>query len=155
MAGILFAEKKYTATASNHISYTNKEYAGQGGGGTDYYGNPIPTYPEYDYPTRKADATITGTTKSSVTNVTVQGKAPVVSVSGSAQETDTFTLPSTATTSGSGMHTNVNVTLTGNSKNVYINGKLAVLASGTAQTHVSGVTASLASSLGSTTVQIG
>ncbi len=160
MPKIILTGKEYTATASNHISYTNKEYSHEGGGGCSGYdqdGNCIswnPTYPVYNYPTRQVNATIEGKITSTVTNVLINGSAPVV-VASNARETDKFTLPSSATSGGSGNHTNAVATMNGNNKNVYVNGSLLVLAGSTLNTHVSGVNTTLSESNSSSNVFIG
>lgn len=109
----------------SHIYYRVYEYVG-----SDNNGDPIFAYRYYYAP-----ATVKGTTKSTVTNVKINGKSPIVQGDRTI-ENDTFNLPSNGEYV-SGAHVNAQGTVTaGNSRNVYANGKLiAVGGNSSVQTH--------------------
>lgn len=131
--------------ASNHIYYqiwNPYKY------GTDEWGNGIGGY-DYGY----TSATVKGTAKSTVTNVKINGKSPIV-VGDRTTENDTYSLPSGASYV-SGSHTNAQGTVTvGNAKNVKANGKLIAVGGSSSVTTHAGGTAQLNTGL-STTVNIG
>lgn len=128
------------STVSNHIAYTKREQTGTGGGqctAWDEYGMCIayaPTYPIYDDIEYKTSAIVKGTAKSTVTNVSIEGKAPIIN-GDKTQENDNYTIPSGGTYK-SGAHTNAQGSITsGNSNNVYCNGKLIAIEGSTVKTH--------------------
>jgi len=136
LAGATIAQ----STASGHITYQKWEIVGYGDppciswdedGNCDGYGSPPP---KYDWVRYTTDARINGTVKASVTNVAIQGKAPIV-MGDSTTENDSYTLPSGGVYV-SGQHTGATGSVTaGNSKNVYANGKLIAISGAAVQTH--------------------
>lgn len=138
--------------ASNHINYRKYEQTGSYPN-YDQWGNYIGSTPTYGYNNYQTNATVKGVAKSTVTNVKINGKSPIV-VGDRITENDSYSLPSGGEYV-SGAHTNTQGTVTvGNTKNVKANGKLiAVGGSSSVTTHASG-TAQLSTGL-STTVNIG
>jgi len=144
-------------SASNHINYTVNEIVGYtpeycNGWDDDGYcnswggGNPI----RQDVP-YTTSATINGTIAATVTNVKIQGKSPIV-VGDKTTETDTYSLPSGGKYV-SGAHSSASGSvIVGNTKNVFVNGKLAVLSGGSVTTHA-GTSSTVSGGL-STTVNI-
>lgn len=130
-------------TASNHIYY---RWWNPYGGGYDYYGNPIGAY-NYGY----TSATVRGTVKSTVTNVKINGKSPIV-VGDRSTENDSYSIPNGEYVSGSHSNAQGSVTV-GNTKNVKANGKLIAISGSNVTTHAS-TTATINGGL-STTVNIG
>lgn len=127
------------STANDHITYSVEEYQGQTpeyciawnqfGQCINYDSDPI--YRPVD---KKTSATIKGKAVSTVTNVTIQGKAPIVQ-GDKTTENDSYNLPSGGTYV-SGSHTNAQGTVTiGNSRNVFINGKSVAIDGSTVTTH--------------------
>ena len=146
------------STIPNHISYRKWEQTGTSppycsGGYIDGVcqgwsgGDPI-----YDWVYYQTNAIVNGTVTASVTNVKVNGKSPIV-VGDKTKESDTYSLPSGGVYV-SGQHTNVAGSVTvGNNKNVFINGKLAVLNGAQVTTHA-GTNTTINGGV-STTVDIG
>ena len=115
--------------------------------GYDQYGNPIGGW-VYDY----THATIKGVAKSTVTNVKINGKSPIV-VGDKTTENDSYTIPNNGSYL-SGSHSNAQGSINvGNAKNVKANGKLIVLNGATISTHA-GTSATINGGV-STTVNIG
>lgn len=122
------------STVNNHITYRVYEQTGTGGGYTDAWGNYVPPYPINDWVEYTTSATIKGKTVSTVTNVTIQGKAPIVQ-GDKTTENDSYTLPSGGAYV-SGSHNNAQGSvIIGNSRNVFINGKSVAIAGSTVTTH--------------------
>lgn len=138
MAKIALADSTISeTTASNHIKYEKYEQVGTGGGGNDAYGNPIPPYPIYDWVKYDTSATVKGKAVATVTNVNINGKAPVVMGDRTTEE-DTYTLPSGGSYV-SGAHTSGQGSVTvGNSRNVFINGKSVAINGSRVTTHAGG-----------------
>ena len=127
------------STANDHITYSVEEYQGESAPYCvlwDNFGNCIrynsdPIYSPVD---KKTSATIKGKTVSTVTNVTIQGKAPIVQ-GDRTTENDSYNIPSGGTYV-SGSHTSAQGSVTvGNSNNVYINGKSVAIENSTITTH--------------------
>lgn len=145
------------STVANHINYRAYEQTGT----TPRYcvewdedgscirregGDPIMEWVSY-----QTSATINGTVESSVTNVKINGKAPIV-VGDKTKENDTYSLPKGEYVSG--QHTNAAGSVTaGNASNVFVNGKLIAINGASIATHAG--TSSTISSGVSTTVNIG
>lgn len=120
--------------ATDHITYKVNEQVDTGGGYYDQWGNYVPTYPIYDWVQHQTSATVKGKTVSTVTNVTIQGKAPIVQ-GDKTTENDSYNLPSGGTYV-SGSHTNAQGSVTvGNNNNVFINGKSVAIENSTVTTH--------------------
>lgn len=131
------------STVSNHIYYRRWEQTG-----TDWEG-----YPTYGYRYYYTSAIINGTTESSVTNVMIEGKRPVVQGNNTV-ESDSYSLPSGGEyVSGSHSNTRSGSVTSGNSRNVYINGKSVAIIGSNVQTHAN--TNTTIRDNGSTTVNIG
>lgn len=110
------------------------------------------TDPIYEWVNHTTSANINGTVTPTVTNVKINGKAPIV-LGDKTKETDTYSLPSGGVYV-SGQHTNAAGTVTvGNAKNVFINGKLVAIANAAVTTHA-GTSSTIKDGL-STTVNIG
>lgn len=145
-------------TASGHIRYEMYEQTGTsptfcnrwdeddnciGWGG----GNPI-----YSWVSYTTSAKVDGTAVGNVSNVRIEGKAPIVQ-GDKTKESDSYTLPSGGRYI-SGNHTNVSGSVTsGNSSNVYVNGKSVAIIGSNVSTHAS--TSTTIKDNGSTTVNIG
>lgn len=139
-------------TAPDHISYEKYEQVDTGGGGSDSDGNPIPSYPIYDWVDYKTSATVKGKAVATVTNVNINGKAPVVMGDRTTEE-DTYTLPSGGVYV-SGAHSGDQGSVTvGNSSNVFINGKSVATNGSRVTTHAGG--SSTINGGSSSTVNIG
>lgn len=126
------------STASGHISTERYIQTGTGGGGTDANGFPIPSYPIKEWVGGYSiSATINGTCTASSTQVFIQGKNPVLK-GDRTKESDTYNLGVDERYS-SGQHTNSTggSVSGGNSKNVYVGGKLIAIAGSTVTTHAS------------------
>ena len=127
------------SVASGHIDYEVYKITGY-----------TPTYPIYDDDGNyigtgggdpiwgwvggyNTSATISGTCKSTVTNVKIEGKSPIVS-GDRTSENDSYTLPEGRYVGGS--HSNAQGSVTGgNSKNVFINGKSVSVNGSSVNTH--------------------
>lgn len=129
------------STAPDHITYSVEEYQGQTpeycvawnefGQCIRYDSDPI-----YAPVNKTTTATIKGKAVSTVTNVTIQGKAPIVQ-GDKTTENDTYSIPSGGSYV-SGSHTNAQGSVTvGNSYNVFINGKSVAIENSTVTTHAS------------------
>ena len=119
-------------TASNHIQYRRYEQVGTGGGGVDSEGNSIPTYPIYGYVYYSASATVKGNAVATVTNVKIEGKSPIVQ-GDKTTESDSYSISGEYV---SGAHTNAQGSVTsGNSSNVFINGKRVAISGSSVSTH--------------------
>lgn len=131
------------STISNHIYYRRWEQTG-----TDWEG-----YPTYGYRYYYTSAIINGATESSVSNVMIEGKRPVVQGDNTI-ENDSYSLPSGGEYV-SGSHNNVRNgrVNSGNNKNVFINGKSVAIIGSNVQTHAN--TNTTIRDNGSTTVNIG
>lgn len=152
MAKIGLEDSKISETSvPNHITYKRYEQTGSTPN-YDEFGNYIGSTPSYGYVNYQTNATVKGTAKSTVTNVKIQNKSPIV-VGDRTTETDTYTLPSGGIYV-SGAHTNGQGTVTvGNAKNVKANGKLIAISGSSVTTHA-GTTAQINADL-SSTVNIG
>jgi len=146
------------STAPNHITYSTQEYQGESAPycvAWDMYGQCIQyrTDPVYGSVNKTTSATVKGKTATpTVTNVTIQGKAPIVQ-GDKTTENDTYTLPSGGVYV-SGSHSNGQGTVSnGNNKNVYVNGKLLAVVGSNVTTHA-GTTTTINGG-GSSTVSIG
>lgn len=121
-------------TASGHITYKKYVQTGTGGGGVDSEGNSIPTYPIYGWVNYTTSATVSGNAVATVSNVKIQGVAPIVK-GDRTTEKDTYTLPSGGVYV-SGAHTSAQGSVTsGNSRNVFINGKSVAISGSSVSTH--------------------
>ncbi|SKB63833.1 hypothetical protein SAMN06295926_10525 [Lysinibacillus sp. AC-3] len=139
-------------TASNHIIYKVLEQVDTGGGYYDQWGDYVPTYPINDWVQYPTSATVKGKAVSTVSNVTIEGKAPIVQ-GDKTTENDSYSLPSGGVYV-SGSHTNAQGSVTvGNSNNVFINGKSVATDNSTVTTHAG--TSSKINGGASSTVTIG
>lgn len=147
MAGIAL-EGATTAdvTAGNHIEYRAWEYKGDlpdGNGGWT---------PDYGWNYYNTNATVKGVSGSTAANVYINGKKPVLS-GDRTTENDSYSIPSPSGEYVSGAHTNASGTVTsGNSRSVYINGKLVAVNGSSVSTHA-GVNTTI--NQGSSNVNIG
>ncbi|MEC1179196.1 hypothetical protein P9B03_11935 [Metasolibacillus meyeri] len=174
MAKVALADVKIVqATATDHITYTKNEQTGttpptcpveymNPNGTCGYYtdsgywidmwiiGTPI--YQDVDY---KTDAKIDGTVTATVTNVKINGQTPIVK-GDKTKETDSYTIPGGGTYKN-GKHENITTgsVTGGNSKNVYVNGKLLAVADNEVTTHVSSVKTKIGTQGLSTNVNVG
>lgn len=147
------------AVAPNHINYRKWEYSGSNNPtypiAWDTNGNPIAWGggdPIYRWNSYQTFANINGTVKATVTNVKIQGSAPIV-VGDSTTESDSYTIPSGGEyVSGSHAGATGKVTV-GNSRNVFANGKSIAIGGSALNTHA-GVPSTIKDGL-STTVNIG
>lgn len=146
------------STISNHITYRSYDYKGQGASYCNRWnelGECIGTTsdPIYEWTNHTTSAVVNGTVKSSVTNVKIEGKSPVV-LGSSTSETDSYSLPSGGVYV-SGQHTNSTsgAVTKGNASNVYVNGKLLATSDASIVNH-GGVGASVSSGF-SSSVNIG
>ncbi|MEQ6356557.1 hypothetical protein ABNX05_18195 [Lysinibacillus sp. M3] len=140
MAKIALNDSTITdTTASDHITYKVYEYQGQT---PDYcvswdnegYCTRWDSDDIYEWVDHTTSATVKGKAVSTVTNVTIQGKAPIVQGDKTA-ENDSYNLPSGGVYV-SGSHTSAQGSVTvGNSNNVFINGKSVATDSSTVTTH--------------------
>jgi len=136
LSGNLFTQ----SVANNHIRYRKWEYqyttattcngydvdgnCNSWSGGDEVYGW------NYYY----TSANINGSVLSSITNVKIQGKSPIIK-GDITKETDTYNIPSGGEYY-SGKHVNISGTVTsGNSKNVYVNGKSVSIVGSSTNTH--------------------
>lgn len=140
MAFIALKDSTITeTTASNHITYKVYEYQGESPPycvSWDKDGNCTRTKTDsiYDWVNKTTSAKVTGKVSSTVTNVLVQGKAPIVQ-GDKTSEKDTYNLPSGGVYV-SGSHTSGQGSVTsGNSNNVFINGKSVAIKGSKVTTH--------------------
>lgn len=122
------------STAPSHITYKRYVRTGTGGGGVDSEGNAIPTYPIYSWVNYTTSATVSGNAVATVSNVKIEGKAPVV-LGDRTTEKDTYSLPGDGVYV-SGAHTGAQGSVTsGNNSNVFINGKRVAISGSSVSTH--------------------
>ncbi|WP_107838616.1 hypothetical protein [Metasolibacillus meyeri] len=175
MAKVALADVKIVqATATDHIIYTKTEQDGYHPrtcpvGYMDYqtgrcgYTNAfgvwidmwIPGEPKYQDVDYKIDAKIDGSVTATVTNVKINGQTPIVK-GDKTKETDSYTIPGGGTYKN-GKHENITTgsVTGGNSKNVYVNGKLLAVADNEVTTHVSSVKTKIGTQGLSTNVNVG
>lgn len=142
------------STASGHISTEYYDVVGYTGGGVDANGVPYPPSPVYGWVAGSPiSATITGTATATNRKVLIEGVIPLT-VGDKTVESDSYTTGANERYAG-GQHTSANGSVTtGNSRNVYINGKLIATVGSSVTTHASTVS-SLGDSKQSSTVTIG
>lgn len=136
--------KTNRSVANDHIYYRRWAYQ---------YTDPVSGNDVYDWNYYYTHANIDGECKSSVSNVRIQGKSPVVQ-GDTTVERDSYTLPSNSEYL-SGNHTSATGSITsGNSNRVYINGKLVSVQGSNVRTHANTNT-NISNNGVSTTVNVG
>ncbi|MFJ7982423.1 hypothetical protein ACIQ1D_19355 [Lysinibacillus xylanilyticus] len=126
-------------TASNHITYKTYDYMGQSPSycvswDSEGYCNGWDSDDIYEWVEHQTSSTVKGKAVSTVTNVTIQGKAPIVA-GDKTTEDDSYSLPSGGSYV-SGAHNNAQGSVTsGNNNNVFINGKSVAIENSTVTTH--------------------
>lgn len=147
------------STASNHITYRKWEQVGTTSVYCETYdtdGTTCLSYaggdPIYGWVTYTTNATVTGVVDSSVTNVRINGVAPIINGDNTI-ETDTYSIPSGEYVSGAHSNSTSGSVTSGNGNNVFFNGVSASVIGSTITTHAS--TNSTINGGGSTNVFIG